>query len=158
MARRLKTFPALASVRMPSTAVIVAAHPRPDANQAPALLVEYDDADETTTERHFMQVHPGGPIPTPGGFIHSWRQSDDPYGPIVALYEQYETGVPDNLPRDVWPEYRLLVADGFEPVQRHGAPNPSWKAPADRTGGTLSLEQMRAVATLQEYGYGPVVD
>lgn len=157
--RRLKTYPALGSIALPRSAVVLDVLPRsfPEMSQAPALVVSIDDADEETEQRRFVVLSPGDPIPTGAQFVRAWRDKPEnlaqKYGRIVCLFE-----IADDLPADLPPEgvehYRRLVGDGFalRPTDR------AWIAPADVPPGALSHEQFVAVATLQEYGYGSVVN
>ena len=58
--RKLKTFPALGSVRMPKGAAIVAVHQADSARvPVPTLLVEYDDQEPATVERSFIVLGSG---------------------------------------------------------------------------------------------------
>ena len=61
--------------------------------------------------------------------------------------------VPADLPAGGHEHYRRLIAEGFTLRGDRG-----WIAPEDVPPGHLSREQMVAVATLQEYGYGAVVN
>lgn len=155
--RKLKTFPALGTVRMPKGAAIMAVHPRPDVSQAPALLVEYDDQEAVTVERQFITVHPSGPIPPHAGYVASWREGSDRYGPVVALYERFDADVPADLDPERHADYRLLISEGYTLVGRMDVCKGAWKAPVDQPPGGMSREAMEAVARLQEHGYGPVV-
>lgn len=160
--RKLKTFPALASVRMPKGAAIVAVHPRPQADQAPALLVEYDDQEAATVERQFVVLGSGDAIPGRAGYVSSWRQHPADGPTIVALYERFDADLPDDLPDDqARADYRTLLSEGYAPAPRDplqcGPPRHSWHAPADLPPGQHSYEAVVAIARLQEHGYGPVV-
>lgn len=156
--RRLKSFPALASVRMPAGAAIVAVHPRSEASQAAALLVEYSDTETAMVERQFVVLGSGDQIPARAGFLSSWRQHPADGPTIVALYERFDTDVPDDLDPERHADYRLLVADGFAPSPIPGDDKRhAWRAPDDVPPGQLSHEQMVAVARLQEHGYGDVI-
>ena len=149
--RRLKTYPALASVKLPASAVVLGVHDRgPD--QAVALLASYDDADEETTERRFAVLRSGDPIPPGAQFLDSWRELDKPSAPIACLFELVDD-MPGDLPADVYPHWRVLQSAGFTL-----RPDRAWLAPDDVPPGHLSFEQLVAVATLQEHGYGAVVN
>ena len=157
--RKLKTFPALGTVRMPKGAAIVAVHPRPDASQAPALLVEYDDAEQVTVERQFVVLGSGDAIPARSGYLASWRQHPADGPTIAALYERFDADLPGNLPDDqARADYRLLLAEGYTPVPARGLQLTAWKAPDDVPAGQHSFDATVAIARLQEHGYGPVVE
>lgn len=151
--RRLKTYPALASVNLPASADVLGVHDRgPD--QAVALLASYDDADEETTERRFAVLRSGDPIPPGAQFLDSWRRNGcgpDASG-IFCLFELVDD-MPVDLPAEAYAHWRVLQRDGFTL-----RPDRAWLAPADVPAGHLSTEQIIAVATLQEHGYGSVVN
>lgn len=148
--RRLKTFPALRSVTLPRSAVILAVHER-GAEQAAALLVSYDDADDERDERRFAVLRMGDPVPLGAQFVASWRQHPADGG-IAALFELGDE-LPADLPAEGAEHYRRLVRDGFTLRA-----DRAWLAPDDVPAGHLSAEQIIAVASLQEYGYGSVVN
>lgn len=152
--RALATYPALAAVRMPRSAVIVAVHAKESGDQAPALVVEYDVDDQETVERHFVALScaKGTPIPAGAGYVSSWRRHPADGG-LAALYERFDTDVPADLDPERHNDYRLLVADGF--VLRD---DKAWTAPTDVPPGQLSHDQIVAIARLQEHGYGDVID
>ena len=157
--RKLKTFPALGSVRMPKGAAIVAVHPQSNPAHAPALLVEYDDQEAATVQRSFVMVGSGQRIPERAGYVSSWRQHPADGPTIVALYERFDADLPDDLPDDqARADYRLLLAEGYTLVLRGGAAERAWRAPDDQPPGGMSLDAMQAVARLQEHGYGPVAE
>lgn len=155
--RKLKTFPALAAVSMPKGAAVVAVHPRPDVSQAPALLVEYDDQEAATVERHFVTLGSGDTIPPGAGYLASWRQHPADGPTIVALYERFDADVPADLDPDRHADYRLLLAEGYKVTLVGSNATRCWTAPDDVPAGAMSLDAMQAVARLQEHGYGPVV-
>ena len=157
--RKLKTFPALGSVRMPKGAAIVAVHQADSARvPVPTLLVEYDDQEPATVERSFIVLGSGDAIPERAGFLSSWRQHPADGPTIVALYERFDADLPATLPDDqARADYRLLLAEGYTVAWRDGVPKHSWKAPADVPPGMGSFDATVAVARLQEHGYGPVV-
>lgn len=148
--RRLKTYPALASVAMPASAEILDVRDR-GATQAAALVVSYDDADETKAERRFVTLRPGAAIPPGAQFVASWRELDVPAAPIACLFELADD-MPADLPAEAHAHWRVLTRDGFTLRA-----DRAWIAPADELPSHLSREQAIAVATLQEHGYGPVV-
>ena len=157
--RKLKTFPALGSVRMPKGAAIVAVHPRPGASQAPALLVEYDDQEQAMVERQFVVLGSGDAIPARAGYVSSWRQHPADGPTIAALYERFDADLPDNLPDDqARADYRLLLAEGYTYTGTVGTTRHGWKAPDDVPAGQHSFDATVAIARLQEHGYGPVVE
>lgn len=146
--RRLKTFPALASVRMPRLARVLGVHPMPAPDQAPALLVEYDPEHEPV-ERGFKVLRSGDDVPANGAFVGSWRDASD--GRIAALFELLDMDVPADLVDDqARADYRLLVEQGFTLRD-----DKAWIAPADVP---YSMEAVMAAARLQEHGYGPIVE
>lgn len=155
--RVLKTFPALRSVRMPRLAQILGVHPMAQPDQAPALLVEYDPEQEPV-ERSFAVLRSGEQVPSGAAFLQSWRDASD--GRIAALFELLDSDIPADLTDDqARADYRLLLAEGFEPVPALGVPRQiAWKAPADVPAGNLSFDATVAIARLQEHGYGPVVE
>lgn len=151
--RRLKTYPALASVKLPASAIVLGVHDRgPD--QAVSLLVSYDDVDEETAERRFAVLQSGDAIPPGAQFVDSWRRNG--CGPqmsgIFCLFELVDE-MPADLPADAYPHWRVLQAAGFTLRA-----DRAWLAPDDVPPGHLSTEQIIAVATLQEHGYGSVVN
>lgn len=151
--RRLKTFPALAAVRMPRLARVLGAHPMPSPHQAPALLVEYDPEHEAV-ERSFTVLRSGDQVPTGAAFVDSWRDASD--GRIAALFELVDSDVPADLPDDqARADYRLLVAEGFTPLARGAEASHAWAPPADEP---YSMEAVMAATRLQEHGYGPIVE
>lgn len=149
--RRLKTYPALALVRLPASAVVLDVRDR-GSNQAPALVVSYDEADEEKVGRRFVTLRPGAAVPPGAQFVASWRELDKPSAPIACLFELVDD-MPGDLPADVYPHWRVLQSAGFTL-----RPDRAWLAPADVPAGHLSTEQIIAVATLQEHGYGAVVN
>lgn len=150
--RRLKTYPALASVKLPASATVLAAHDR-GAEQAPALVVSYDDTDAETEERRFAVLFPakGDTVPPGAVFVASWRPHPADGG-IACLFELAED-FPADLPAEAYPHWRVLQRDGFKLRA-----DRAWLAPDDVPPGHLSTEQIIAVATLQEHGYGSVVN
>lgn len=149
--RRLKTYPALASVNLPASAIVLGVHDR-GSNQAPALLVSYDDTDEETTERRFQVLRSTDAIPPGARYVASWREMDKTSAPIACLFELVDE-MPTDLPADAYPHWRVLQAAGFTLRA-----DRAWLAPDDVPPGHLSTEQIIAVATLQEHGYGSVVN
>lgn len=147
--RRLKTYPALGSVDLPRSAVVLAVHDK-GVDQAPALLVSYDDADAEREPRRFKVLHVGDPVPPGAQFVASWRQH--PGAALAALFELGDD-IPADLPPETHAHYKLLLRDGFTLRD-----DRAWLAPDDIAPGQLSVEQLIAVATLQECGYGSVVN
>lgn len=148
--RRLKTYPALASVRMPASAEILDVRDR-GATQAPALVVSYDGADEGIVTRRFVTIAPRDEVLPPGAqFVASWRALDRA-APIFCLFELVDD-LPADLPPYAHAPYRSLRAAGFTLRA-----DKAWIAPDDTPAGQLSRDQICAVAELQECGYGPVV-
>lgn len=148
--RALKTYPALGRVRMPSSATILAVHPRGDETQAPALLVSYDTADGDTFDRHFMVARSGEQLPHGARYLDSWRVRDF-NGSILALFEVDDTPPPD-LPESAVDHWRVLTGAGFE-LQ----PDKSWRAPPDMPAGAVTQTQIIAMVELQEHGFGGLV-
>ncbi len=155
--RRLKTYPALGSIALPRSAQILDVHEK-GADKAASLVVSVDDADGETEERRFAVLRIGDPVPIGARFVASWEQHPVDGG-IACLFELAED-IPADLPAEAVQHYRLLIRDGFE-VTLCGSPGggiKAWKAPVDVPPGQLSQEQIIAVVTLQEHGYGPVVN
>lgn len=145
--RRLKTFPALGSVRLPQSAKILAVHPRTDVTQAPALLVSFEETDKTVEQRHFMVARSGETIPPGALYVDSWRvHAVD--GSILALFE-IGSPVPADLPAEAASHWRVLVDAGFELL-----PDKSWRSPPDLPAEAVTQAQIIAMVELQEHGYG----
>lgn len=154
----IKTYPALASVNMPRGAVILDAHPRPSPRHAPSLVVSVDPTEQATETRHFATLESGYAIPDGARFIASWRAPPEVgfVGPLVCLFEldlPFDAAAVE-LSSAARTAFHSLVSAGF----KVRASDRAWIAPVDVEPGHLSAEQMVAVATLQEYGYGPVVE
>ena len=133
--RRLKTYPALASVKLPASAVVLGVHDRgPD--QAVALLASYDDVDDETAERRFAVLRSGDAV---------WVE-DPGYAPGARVFELEGLRV---VPVDVDHE-GLSVASGMAraPRARAAYVTPSHQFPL---GVTMSLarrlELLRWAAT-----------
>lgn len=148
--RRLKTYPALASVRLPASAEILDVRDR-GSTQAPALVVSYDEADAATVERRFIVLRPGDVLHPAARFVASWRELDTRAASIACLFEIVDE-CPARLLGEAAQAWRLLRDAGFR-ERFDGA----WFAPADIPAGHLSRDQIVAVSTLHEYGYGSVV-
>lgn len=128
--RRLKTYPALASVNLPASADVLGVHDR-GPEQAPSLVVSYDDADEHKVERRYVVLQSGDAIPPGAQFVDSWRRSG--CGPqmsgIFCLFELVDD-MPGDLPADVYPHWRVLQSAGPAPA----APALGWRRPTYRQG------------------------
>lgn len=154
--RRLKTYPALLSVLLPRSAVILAVHPAANIDFAPVLLVSCEAIDDEKVERRFKVLRSLDTIPPGAQFVHSWRQHPADGG-IAALFELAEE-MPAGLPPEMHEHYRLLLREGFTPAHVMPGALHAWKAPDDIPAGQLSNAQLIAVASLQEYGFGSVVN
>lgn len=144
--RVLRNFPALAAVNIPRSAVILSVHDR-GPEQAATLVASVDDADDEVEQRRFVVLGMGAAIPTGAAFVASFRR--DGCGPnnsgIFCLFELAEE-IPADVPAEAHRHYRHLLREGFE--WRDGA----WTAPADL--GPLGHENIIALTTLREFGYG----
>lgn len=113
------------------------------------LFYSYDPDDAKPVARLFAEFRPGDELPDQARFIGS-------YGlPLVAVFDitPREPNVPATPALGEGPRshFVALWRDGF----RLRADN-AWIHPADEYE-PLTTEQMIAVATLEEYGYGAVV-
>jgi hypothetical protein len=145
MAQRLDFAQLADTVRLPRTAV-------PLAVSIGRLLYSYDDSDRAPVARRFVECRPGEPIPAGARFVGSYTA----HGTLgsatpCAVYEIVDD-LPTDLPVEMHGHYRELVGAGFT---LRG--DKAWLAPADVEPGRLTYEQVVAVASLQEHGYGPVV-
>lgn len=147
--RVLKTYPALASVRMPAGAEVLAVVPRPDPTQAASLVVLADPSESKMTERVFRTLEIGDSVPAGARPLGQWRGT--PTGRILCLFE-FPADVPDGLSEEYVPHYRNLIDDGFTLRD-----DLAWIAPPSVPPGRLSRDQIIAVAMLQECGFGSVV-
>lgn len=150
--RRLRTYPALASITLPASAIVLGAHDRGPA-QAASLVVSFDDADEQIVTRRFVVLRQGDPIPHGAQYVESWRRYG--CGPsasgVFCLFELVDD-VPPYVPAEAADHWRTLHAAGFTLRA-----DKAWLAPADVPAGGLSRDQIIAVAELQAYGFGAVV-
>lgn len=107
-------------------------------------------------ERTFVVVGTGQDMPEGSSYVASW---DD--GPFVwHLLELPQVTAPTELhfAPEALAAYELLLKDGFTDTRDVVDGRPYlryWVAP-DRE--PLTTEQMKAVATLQEHGFGPVAE
>ena len=161
--RVLRTYPALASVNMPVSAVIVDALDAERSGHAPTIVAEVDPDDEMrTAPRSFRTARVGGEaIPPFGRHLATFRRHRADGG-LTALYEVFATDVPDDLDPERHDDFRYLVDAGYrlgKPVGDCDRPETPkarpWIAPA---GDEPTAPQVyAAVARLQEHGYGPIV-
>lgn len=142
--RIVRTYPALASVNLPRSAVVLDVQPRPDLSQAPALVVSIDDADEEIEQRRYAILDVGAQIPTGAQFVASWRRHPADGG-IACLFELAEE-IPDAVPVEAHRHYRHLLREGFVWVGN------AWTAPEDF--GPLGQDEIIALTELAPYGYG----
>lgn len=105
------------------------------------------DDDNPTEPRRFLVVGTGHPLPRGARYVGS---SDS--APFVwHVVELFGEPLPDglDLPADAEAAYRTLTGAGFKLRD-----DKAWIAPDDEP---LTTEQMVAVATLHEHGFGSVV-
>lgn len=112
------------------------------------------DSDNPPEQRRFQTFGTGNPIPR--GARHVGTYNDGPF--IAHVFEMVGEPLPDGLylPAEAEAAYRTMTAGGFKSELRGvpGAGFRAWVAPNDEP---LTTEQMMAVATLQDYGFGSVV-
>lgn len=108
------------------------------------------DSDNPTEQRRFAVYGTGHDLPRHARYVGTW---DAP--PFVwHVFELVGEPLPDglDLPADAEAAYRTLTSAGFRHVDDR-MPTARWVAPDDEP---LTTEQMVAVATLQEHGFGAV--
>lgn len=110
------------------------------------------DTDEQPEPRRFTVYGTGHPLPRNGRHIGTYFD-----GPFVwHVFELVGEALPDGLvlPADAEAEaaYRTLTGSDFVATTVQG--DAAWLAPDDEP---LTTEQMMAVATLQDHGFGAVV-
>lgn len=107
-------------------------------------LVDSDSPPET---RRFQIFGTGHPLPR--GARHVGTYGDGPF--VRHVFEMIGEPLPDglDLPADAEAAYRTMTTGGFTLRA-----DKAWVAPDD---GPLTTEQMMAVATLREHGFGSVV-
>lgn len=116
----------------------------------PRISVAVDEHAPDVTRR-FAVLRVGDFVPAGACYVGTWsRHLAD--GGLAFLYELIEADVPADLPAEVHEHYRVLIADGFTLRS-----DKAWIAPADVPLGHLTHEQIVAVVSLQEHGYGAVV-
>ncbi len=105
------------------------------------------DSDSPPEPRRFQILGTGHPLPR--GARHVGTYGDGPF--VWHVFEMVGEPLPDglDLPADAEAAYRTMTAGGFTLRA-----DKAWVAPDDEP---LTTEQMMAVATLQEYGFGSVV-
>lgn len=132
-----------AEVTMPEGAVIVH-FDTPGREPTVWALVDSDNPPEPRRFRIFGTGHP-----LPRGARHVGTYSDGPF--VWHVFEIVGEPLPDglDLPADAEAAYRTLTAAGFKLRD-----DKAWIAPDDEP---LTTEQMVAVATLHEHGFGSVV-
>lgn len=139
-----------AALDMPEGAEIVRLGPRgPAHGQArvtPTLWALVDD-DNPTEPRRFLVVGTGHPLPRGARYVGSWDSAPFVWHVVELIGEP----LPDrlDLPADAEAAYRTLTAAGFKLRD-----DKAWVAPDNEP---LTTEQMVAVATLHEHGFGSVV-
>lgn len=105
------------------------------------------DSDEAPEVRRFRIFGTGHPLPR--GSRHVGTYGDGPF--VWHVFEMVGEPLPDglDLPADAEAAYRTMTTGGFTLRA-----DKAWVAPDDEP---LTTEQMMAVATLHEHGFGSVV-
>lgn len=119
------------------------------ARLTPTLWALVDD-DNPTEPRRFLVVGTGHALPRHARYVASWDAAPFVWHVVELVGEPLPDGL--DLPADAEAAYRTMTARGFRSVEREGG--KAWLAPDDEP---LTTEQIMAVATLQEHGFGPVV-
>lgn len=140
--RRLRSHPLADSVVLPRSSSIVGV-------SIGRLLVSYDDADTETETRRFKELRDGDPVPPGAVCVGGYATPLDGWAAVFELGEE----IPADLPVEMHGHYRTLIRDGFTLRA-----DRAWLAPDDIPAGQMGVEQIIAVASLQEYGYGSVVN
>ena len=116
------------------------------------------DSDNPPEPRRFRIFGTGHPLPRGARHVGTYGDVGGPF--VWHVFEMVGEPLPDglDLPADAEAAYRTLTGAGFK-CEGRAAPVPTgsircWLAPDDEP---LTTEQIMAVATLQEYGFGPVV-
>lgn len=148
-------------VTMPAGAQVVHFEAYPYGSQGsaqpkPTVWALVDD-DEEPEVRRFRIYGTGHPLPRHSRHVGTY--GDGPF--VWHVFELLGEPLPDglDLPADAEAAYRTLTSAGFVSVDRSTSPGldttgKAWQAPDDEP---LTTELIMAVATLQEYGFGPVV-
>lgn len=133
-------------VTMPEGAQIVQFARQGDEPTVWALV----DSDNPPEARRFRIFGTGHPLAR--GCRHVGTYGEGPF--VWHVFEMIGEPLPDglDLPADAEAAYRTLTGGGFE--LRDVAGGKAWVAPDDEP---LTTEQIMAVATLQEHGFGSVV-
>lgn len=152
MGRLVTTVGAFASVRMLRSSIILDAHDR-GPEQAPTLVVSYDEADAEYVERRFAVVRASASaIPADAEFVASFQRRG--CGPeasgVYCLFELAAEEIPAAIPPEAHRHYRHLTREGFE------YRDPAWYAPDDY--GPLSQADVIALTELQPYGFGAIAN
>lgn len=108
------------------------------------------DSDSPLETRRFRIFGTGHPLPRAARHVGTYFESVFVWHIFELLGEPLPEGLV--LPADAEAAYRTLTGAGFVASDRKGS--PAWLAPNDEP---LTTEQMMAVATLQDYGFGAVV-
>ena len=105
------------------------------------------DSDNPPEPRRFQIFGTGHPLPR--GARHVGTYGDGPF--VRHVFEMIGEPLPDglDLPADAEAAYRTMTGGGFKLRD-----DKAWLAPDDEP---LTTEQMMAVATLHEHGFGSVV-
>lgn len=143
--RRLKTYPAFASINMPRSAIILDVKNRGSV-QAPSLICSVDDGDAETVERRFLILpcDGGQRIPAGATFVASWRNLDLIKAPISCLFE-LDLDIPEGVAPELVGRYRTLINAGFTLT-----PERNWRAPDDSPN--IAPDHIIAITELQESG------
>lgn len=106
------------------------------------------DTEAELEPRQFRVFGTGHAVPPGAQHVGSYQAE-----PFVWHVFEIVDDVPADLPAEAYPHWRVLQRDGFTLRA-----DRAWLAPDDVPAGHLSTEQLIAVATLQEHGYGAVVN
>lgn len=157
MGRLVTTVGAFASVRMLRSSIILDAHDR-GPEQAPSLVVTYDEADSEYVERRFALLRAGAAaVPAGADFVASFQRRG--CGPeasgVYCLFELVGEEIPAEIPPEAHRHFQHLKREGFA-LEHVAGLGPRWRAPDD--AGGLSQSDVIALTELREYGYGSVVN
>jgi len=125
--------------------------PGPYPFNVPTIWAIVDDDRPSATHR-FVVYGTGAPLPRHGVYVGTYDA-----GPFVwHVFHMVGEPLPDglDLPADAEAAYRTMTAAGFVSNDYRVPGSAAWIAPDDEP---LTTELIMAVATLQEYGFGPVV-
>lgn len=141
----------VAEVTMPEGAQIVHFGRQGDTPTVWALV----DSDNVQETRRFRVYATSQPLPRGARHVGTFTAGRFVWHVFELVGEPLPDGL--DLPADAEAAYRTMTSGGFTLIARAGGADKGlrcWLAPND---DPLTTEQMMAVATLQEYGFGPVV-